>query len=121
MNTRKVILLCVSVGALAGAGVLTVRHLTLVNRESQDFPDGIPFLCTRPECQAEFVTTLDEMSDYRMKHPEELTMPCPKCGKSDTVRAVPCQKCKQFFPRSLARRGGDVLCPQCTPTSAPAL
>jgi hypothetical protein len=120
MRTRQVILLCVALAALTVAGVLTVSNARRADAETEDYPDGIPWLCTNPACGAEIVVTLDDMSDFFLENPDRNCLRCPKCGQYDTVRAARCPYCKRLYPRHLARRGARNVCPSCRESNAPS-
>ncbi|UCG16434.1 MAG: hypothetical protein JSV19_00030 [Phycisphaerales bacterium] len=120
MRTRQIILLCIALAALTVAGLLTVSNARRTGAETEDYPDGIPWLCTNPDCGAEIVVTLDEMSDFFLENPDRNSLRCPKCGQYDTARAARCPDCKRLYPRQLARQAGRSVCPSCRNSNAPS-
>ena len=60
-----------------------------------DFPDGTYWICNH--CGNNFHLTIKEQGEWYQKH-YGLRPGCPKCGSSDTVRAVKCENCGKFFP-----------------------
>ncbi|MBU0640051.1 MAG: hypothetical protein KKB50_14385 [Planctomycetes bacterium] len=111
MNTRSTILLSLAVLALTAAGVLLTRHMTQGDSESEDFPEGTFWLCTNPECGAEFVKTVAELGAFYRDNPDA-PLPCPKCGQTQTKRAIRCPLCKRFYDPG--ERGNRVrICPHC--------
>lgn len=120
MKTRQIILLCIALAALTVAGLLTVSSARRADAETEDYPDGIPWLCTNPDCSAETVVTLDEMSDFFLENPDRNSLRCPKCGQHDTVRAARCPDCKRLYPRRFAREGSRSVCQSCGNSNAPS-
>ena len=111
MNSRQVILGGAAVVVLVVAGVLAVRAWNDTAAESEDFPEGTFWVCTNPDCGAEFVKTIDELGAFYKEH-RGAPIPCPKCGKTRTVRAIRCPQCKRFYPRTGRGREGPG-CPYC--------
>lgn len=78
-----------------------------------NFPQGTWWLCK--SCGAAFPMTMKQLSDHNQQHYGE-PIPCPKCGKTDTVRAQKCPKCGKVY--ELTRN--TQKCPACgAPVVAP--
>jgi hypothetical protein len=97
MKSRSGILLGVALVLLVGAAWLTARAVRQQRAENTDFPEGTLWICQNAACKAEFVKSLDELARFYESSPET-PLPCPKCGQSQTVRALRCPRCARFLP-----------------------
>ena len=111
MGTKQVTLAALAIILLLAAGILAVRAWNNTAAESEDFPEGTFWVCTRPDCGAEFVKTIDELAAFYKEHPGA-AMPCPTCGKTQTTRAIRCPQCKRFYARA-GRGRQSPGCPYC--------
>lgn len=101
---------------LIGLAVFLFKRSSDQAKESQDFPDGVYYLCG--DCKHEFNMSRDELADWSNANPGK-TIPCPQCNKNNNVRAEKCplEDCGRLFP--IGRDGGMVLiagkvsCPIC--------
>lgn len=111
MNPRQVTLGAFAALVLAAAVYLAIRGQRAVQAESDDFPDGTFWLCTAAGCGADFVKSVGELGEFYRQHSGE-PLPCPKCGKSQTARALRCPLCKRHYaPSGPGER--VVMCPRC--------
>ena len=107
------------VGAIVLIGLAVVLFKRGSDRanQSQDFPDGVYYLCG--DCRHEFNMSRDESADWSNANPGK-TIPCPECNQNSSVRAKKCplEDCGRLFPIG-GRDGGMVLidgkvsCPIC--------
>ena len=79
-----------------------------------DHPDGVAWLCQSPGCGQPFKMSVREYDAYKKANYGQ-PLKCPKCGKTETVRAQVCPKCQKTYP--LARGAG---CPSCNKQQPPA-
>jgi hypothetical protein len=98
LKSRQVTLLALSLGILTVAGFLFARSREMA-RQSDDFPDGVFWVCLEPDCGAEFTTTIVQMADHVRAGGDPSHLPCPRCGKKHTSRAVRCPHCGRFYAR----------------------
>ncbi len=111
MTRRDVTLLAIAALALAIAATLwAVNRRSSIARHS-DFPDGVRWVCLRPDCAHGFTCSLRQLDDHDRAHPGQ-SLPCPKCGSQETARARECPHCRRFFPQ-LAPGTRDPKCPHC--------
>jgi len=85
-------LVVVAVVAVAGAAAWMWRPAN-----NDNFPDGTFWICKNPQCKGEFGLTMKQLSDHHVQHYGQ-PIPCPKCGKSDTIAAERCPNCKKYYP-----------------------
>ncbi len=122
---KKVLLICLIIGCLALAGVITVAT------RSGPRPGEVPpelkgkkiwMICTNPDCGAKVQVDMYDYykygEDYVKEHPGTLVAPpmtCPKCGQPSLVEAVKCPKCGEIFVKGGPSHRGDFAdrCPKC--------
>ncbi len=107
------------VGAIVLIGLAVVLFKRGSDRasQSQDFPDGVYYLCGA--CKHEFNMSRDESADWSNANPGK-TIPCPKCNQNSSVRAKKCplEDCGRLFPiggrdGAMVLIDGKVSCPIC--------
>jgi hypothetical protein len=87
-------LVLLSVAALAQAAYLTYSFMNQKDDDGEDQPGS--FVCANPACGAEFVKTREELVAAQKSSPDGV--PCPKCEKTTTKRAVACPSCQRALP-----------------------
>jgi hypothetical protein len=75
-----------------------------------NLPDGAWYICGDAACRHEWNMSIKELNaHYEATYGQARTQPpCPKCGKTDSVRADQCKSCGKV---SLANQG--LNCPIC--------
>jgi hypothetical protein len=115
MNYQRILLgaLLVLV-AVAITALLWGTFSGRADEQSEDFPQGTTWLCK--DCDRGFRKSISELHEIYRDGPGG-PVPCPHCGKTNTVRARQCPHCGAFFERPA--RGQDPkqstrpACPQC--------
>jgi rubrerythrin len=80
---------------------------------SVDLPNGTFWVCKK--CDNHFALSEKALNEHQAKHYGE-PLPCPKCGSTELIRSIRCEKCGEYYPMN--RRGADLKCPKCgTPAS----
>ncbi|MCG3128035.1 MAG: hypothetical protein CHACPFDD_02908 [Phycisphaerae bacterium] len=111
MNRRQALLGALAIAVLGTAVLIALRGQRAVRAESDDFPDGTFWLCAADGCGADFVRSVAELGEFYRQHPGE-PLACPKCGKTQTQRALRCPLCKRHYaPSGPGER--VVMCPRC--------
>jgi hypothetical protein len=103
----------VAVAALAAAGVIYAVTGGAGSKQSQDFPEGHPYLCQ--DCGHLTILSDDELFELKRKAWESESLepgrvPCAACGSKNTFPAVKCPRCGEYSPRTGADRP---VCPHC--------
>ena len=82
--------------------------------DSEDFPAGTAWLCG--DCGKGFRKSISELHEIYRDRPGA-PVPCPHCGKTNTVRAKQCPHCSAYFERAARDRNpehtGRPVCPKC--------
>mgnify|MGYP001165874949 CR=1 FL=1 len=112
MSQRNVLLALAAVVLFVAAGFISFRSIRQRQQLSDDFPDGVWWVCLNPDCGNEFNTSLDEIDEYFNANPEAIRFPCPKCGGTDTMRGTKCEHCDRCYVRPNVS-GGTATCPHC--------
>jgi len=81
---------------------------------SVDLPNGTFWVCKK--CGNHFAMTEKALNEHQAEHYGE-PLPCPKCGSTDLIRSIRCQKCGEYYP--MDRRGSELKCPKCGTPAAP--
>ena len=86
--------------ALLAGSVFAYRHFSREQRQSQDFPEGAHWLCSR--CNQGFTVTLVEVNQWASSDPTG-GYPCPKCKATETARICPQRTWKRgaFYGESI--------------------
>jgi len=102
-----------------GAGILVALILGYSlwanlhhSSNSADFPDGTYWICKNGH---HFNLSLKQLSDHHAQHYGE-PIPCPTCGSTETVRAMKCKNCGEYYPLT---RGQEPVCPKCGTKASP--
>ena len=111
MKPRQIITLVAALAVIAAAITGSMVWLRSEAAESADFPDGTFWLCSGAACGAEFVKSLDDLGAFYQQNPNA-DLPCPDCGRTQTLRAARCEACGRHFPRP-ARGESPINCPHC--------
>ncbi len=111
MKLRRIITLVAALAVIAAAVTSAMVWFRGDVAESSDFPDGTFWLCSDATCGAEFVKSLDELGAFYQQNPNA-DLPCPDCGRTQTLRAARCTACTRHFPRP-ARGRSPINCPHC--------
>lgn len=101
------------IGAIALVLVGAAYYFLWRPSNNQNFPEGTLWICQNEGCKAEFTMTMSELGEHYKNHYGE-PVPCPKCGKAQTVRAERCPQCQKVF----AQARGTQVCPYCKWTDA---
>jgi predicted RNA-binding Zn-ribbon protein involved in translation (DUF1610 family) len=81
---------------------------------SVDMPNGSFWVCKK--CGNHFAMSERELNEHQAKHYGE-PLPCPKCGSTDLVRSIRCEKCGEYYP--MGRGGPNLKCPKCGTPATP--
>ncbi len=111
MKPRQIITLVAAVAVTAAAVTGTMVWFRSDSAVSADFPQGTFWLCSDAACGAEFVKSLDELGAFYQQNPNA-DLPCPDCGRTQTLRAARCTACSRHFPRP-ARGRSPINCSHC--------
>lgn len=102
-----------AIGALAAAGVIYAVTGAAGSKESEDFPEGHPYLCQ--DCGQLTILSNDELFELKAQARESRDLnagrvPCSACGSRNTFPAIKCPRCGEYSMRTGARRP---VCPHC--------
>src|SRR6184192_1256573 len=87
-------------------------------KNSVDAPNGTFWTCKN--CDHRFNVSTRDLNKYQAEHYAQ-RYPCPKCGSTELLRSVRCEKCGEIYPGGDRRRGAPAKCPKCgTPEPEPA-
>ncbi len=70
---------------------------------------GYAYVCNGKSCGHVFFLSQAEMRAHQEKHYGQ-AVPCPKCGKTETVAGIECPHCRKISPS----RRGERTCPGCS-------
>jgi predicted RNA-binding Zn-ribbon protein involved in translation (DUF1610 family) len=104
-----------------GIAVLALGYATWsfvrAPKNSVDAPNGTFWTCK--QCNHHFNVSTRDLNKFQAEHYTQ-RYPCPKCGSTELLRSVRCEKCGEIYPGG-DRRSGPVKCPKCgTPEPPPA-
>jgi hypothetical protein len=107
----KPIKLAIAFIALGASAILLWQYFRGgAGSESRSAPAS--WVCLSPDCRNEFRMSVGDV--IRQAGPEG-TVPCPKCGKSTTVRGVDCPNCNRILP-PVGHGAAPETCPHCKAT-----
>jgi len=108
MNSQSTKLIVAAL-VMAGAGVFFYRYLTAPKNSGENLSQGTHWICKNPDCNEEFSMPLYKVAKFsKMGN----GIPCPKCGKNNTVRAFQCPNCGGFY-EPVGHGDDPEKCPHC--------